>query len=86
MIGIITYPLTEEISYSPNFQNYNSYVEDSYVKFIESAGGRVVPIVYLDLTETQNNINIGDMNGLLIPHGISDEIHKAWLFSKLAVV
>jgi len=71
-VGIVSYPLTAETRYTPDFANYKSYVEDSYVKFIEAAGGRAIPIVYLDATETQNNINIGDMNGLLIPPGPTD--------------
>jgi gamma-glutamyl hydrolase len=43
--------LTAETRYTPDFVNYKSYVEDSFVRFVESAGARAVPIVYLDVDE-----------------------------------
>ena len=41
--------LTQELSYKLNFKYtniYDSYIAASYVKWIESAGARVVPIRY----------------------------------------
>jgi len=46
----------------------NSFIPASYVKWIEAAGGRVVPLVF-DMPSNQLNAIMGQLNGLLFPGG-----------------
>lgn len=45
-----------------------SYIAASYVKWVESAGGRVIPILH-DMDEDQVRKRFSLINGLLIPGG-----------------
>ena len=58
---------------------YYSFIEDSYVKFIESAGGRCGALLYMDIDEANNDALIKGMNGLLITSGLEDSEHAAWV-------
>jgi len=63
IVGILTQPV------DPQFDQYgNSYIAASYVKYIESAGARVVPVLHNstfdELEEMFNSIN-----GLFFPGG-----------------
>ncbi|XP_041045515.1 gamma-glutamyl hydrolase [Carcharodon carcharias] len=67
----------------------SSYIAASYVKYIESAGARVVPIS-IELTEAQYQKLFYSINGLLIPGGganllTSNFSKNAALFYKLAL-
>lgn len=64
VIGILT---QDSGQYNPG----TSYLAASYVKFIESAGGRVVPVHYESTTEELTTL-FGMLNGLLIPGGSQD--------------
>lgn len=44
IIGILSQETFSIDKYFPN-ETYNSYIAASYVKFVESGGGRVVPIL-----------------------------------------
>lgn len=44
IIGILTQQLSKALK--AKYPDYHSYIASSYVKFIESAGARVVPIWY----------------------------------------
>lgn len=44
IIGILTQEVSKLISRKYPDEQYTSYLAASYVKFVESAGGRVVPI------------------------------------------
>ncbi|KAK9830880.1 hypothetical protein WJX81_001350 [Elliptochloris bilobata] len=46
----------------------SSYIAASYVKFVESAGARVVPIKY-DAPREEIEARVGKVNGLLLPGG-----------------
>lgn len=46
MIGIVTQPLDNDLQGDPKLKEYNSFIMDAYVKFLESAGARVIPLVY----------------------------------------
>jgi len=63
IIGIFTQPSDSEVA------NYGKqYIAASYVKFIESAGARVVPIRYsISTTEAQSLFK--SINGFLLPGG-----------------
>ncbi|XP_043477610.1 gamma-glutamyl hydrolase A-like isoform X2 [Leptopilina heterotoma] len=63
--------LSQEISYSLNNQypnQYNSYIAASYVKFIEGAGARCVPIWIGKDDSYYENIT-SKINGVLFPGG-----------------
>lgn len=48
MIGILSQPIPQELLDAYNLTNipYHSFIMDSYVKFVQSAGARAVPIIY----------------------------------------
>jgi gamma-glutamyl hydrolase len=67
VIGVLAQPLSEnQVS-----EDRNSYIAASYVKFIEGAGARVVPIPY-DLPKQQLYNLFQQLNGLLFPGGGAD--------------
>ncbi|XP_072323778.1 gamma-glutamyl hydrolase isoform X1 [Scyliorhinus torazame] len=80
--------LAQKTSY--RFENFgHSFIAASYVKYLESAGARVVPIS-IDLTEAQYKKLFYSINGLLIPGGganlmTSEYSKNAALFYKLAL-
>ena len=43
---MLTKPLLEEMKDNPKFNGYTSYIMASYINYIESAGGRAVPLIY----------------------------------------
>ena len=43
MIGVLTQTLSEDLQKK---YGYKSYIMSAYVKFIEGAGGRVVPMIW----------------------------------------
>ncbi|OQS05514.1 gamma-glutamyl hydrolase [Thraustotheca clavata] len=63
----------------PFKNNTSDYIAASYVKWIESAGGRVVPIPYSASNETIKSI-FRSVNGVLFPGG------SAWLNQQAAYV
>lgn len=75
IIGILTEELNSFLKqYNServtNSRQYSSYIAASYVKFIEGAGARVVPIWIGQETEYYENI-LGKINGVLWPGGSS---------------
>lgn len=67
IIGI----LAQEISYALNRQypgEYRSYIAASYVKFVEAAGARVVPI-WIGKNESYYDDIMSKINGVLWPGG-----------------
>jgi gamma-glutamyl hydrolase len=64
VIAIISHPETEASVYYPNRQ----YIAASYVKWIESAGGRVVPLLYTTPIPEMKKI-LRQVNGLLLTGG-----------------
>jgi len=66
IIGILSQPTDGDLT------KYGSqYIAASYVKYIESAGARVVPILY-DSGVTNITTLLGYINGILFPGGGSD--------------
>jgi len=61
IIGILTQPSG----------NGEQYIAASYVKYIESGGGRVVPVFYTSTEEELDSI-FSQINGLLFPGGGAD--------------
>lgn len=63
--------LAQEISYSlvdKYEENYESYIAASYVKFVEGAGARVVPI-WINRTRDYYASILPNLNGVLFPGG-----------------
>jgi len=61
VIGVVTEPTSTH-------GNSTSYIAASYVKWIESAGGRVVPLRY-DAPVEETEALMKGLNGLLYPGG-----------------
>ncbi|KAM9312026.1 gamma-glutamyl hydrolase-like [Gastrophryne carolinensis] len=85
IIGIIT----QEVSDKAFFYYGKTYIADSYVKFLESAGCRVVPI-RLNLTEDEYIRLFHSINGVLLPGGAVDPLtssfsRTAGIFYKLSI-
>ena len=76
VIGIVSQPMSSE----PGL----SYIAASYIKFIEMAGGRAVPLKFGDAT-TEIDTLMDGLNGVLWPGGGADVTHtdsKYYQFSK----
>jgi gamma-glutamyl hydrolase len=68
IVGILTQPLGTEQNSS---KSSTTMIAASYVKFIESAGARVVPVHY-DSTDEELAALFGQINGVLLPGGGAD--------------
>ena len=68
MIGILSQTFDFKTDKDPRFKNHNSYIAASYVRFLESAGARVVPILY-DESRKSIKEKVSKLNGLLFPGG-----------------
>ena len=69
IIGIVSVGITDEVLIKRNPELYRqSYIATSYVKFIEMAGARVVPIS-LEITKEKLKLIFNSINGLLFPGG-----------------
>ncbi|XP_072306557.1 gamma-glutamyl hydrolase-like [Eucyclogobius newberryi] len=64
VIGI----LSQEVSKYDPTPDVESYIAASYVKFVESAGARVVPVM-INQTEEEYRALFNSINGLLLPGG-----------------
>eukprot|EP00029_Vermamoeba_vermiformis_P011313 TRINITY_DN6185_c0_g1_i1.p1 TRINITY_DN6185_c0_g1~~TRINITY_DN6185_c0_g1_i1.p1 ORF type:complete len:315 (+),score=87.22 TRINITY_DN6185_c0_g1_i1:416-1360(+) len=67
IIGIMTQPTSEDARSGHN----NQYIAASYVKYVESAGARVVPIFY-NATRAELKHMFNSVNGVLFPGGGAD--------------
>ncbi len=65
ILGILTEPHRSTFSSSIHSEA-SSYISTSHIKFLESAGARVVPVGY-DMTKEQLYELLSDLNGLYIP-------------------
>ncbi|XP_040202172.1 gamma-glutamyl hydrolase-like [Rana temporaria] len=85
IIGIITQEVSDEVF----FQYGKTYIADSYVNYLESAGCRVVPI-RLNLSEDEYLSLFHSINGVLLPGGAvglltSHFSRTAGIFYKLSI-
>ncbi|KAM3927138.1 gamma-glutamyl hydrolase-like [Leptodactylus fuscus] len=85
IIGIIT----QEVSDEEFLQYGKTYIPDSYVKFLESSGSRVVPI-RLNLSEKEYVHLFQSINGVLLPGGAVDLLESSFaqtvgIFYRLAI-
>ena len=70
IIGVLAQDINS-ISSAMKNTNYNSYISASYVKFLESGGARVVPIL-IDQSDEYYQMIFDSINGMLIPGGAVD--------------
>lgn len=68
IIGILSQELTTQIYRLCTLATYRSYIAASYVKYIESAGARVVPIKIGQIDHYYEEI-VNSVNGILFPGG-----------------
>ena len=68
-VAILTVPFSKH--QKEKSRNISSYIPDSYVKWIESSGARVVPIPY-NWTEEKIRRALDQVNGVLFPGGDVD--------------
>ncbi len=77
VIGVFTQPLSVSMSEDPDYDGVKSYMMDNYVQFLESAGARVVPIIYGNPIEGEM-AKLDHVNGLLFPGGDAPEEYLIW--------
>mmetsp|Transcript_11716 Transcript_11716/g.19046 ORF Transcript_11716/g.19046 Transcript_11716/m.19046 type:complete len:324 (+) Transcript_11716:136-1107(+) len=75
VIGILTQPSDEPIQ-----SLGRSYIASSYVKFVESAGARVLPVRY-DASFSELQQVFQSINGLIIPGGSADIQKSPYYFA-----
>jgi len=69
IIGILSQGISSSLDdMLPEGHNYSTYIAASYVKWVEAAGARAVPIIVNGDTEYYDKMYSG-INGLLIPGG-----------------
>jgi len=68
LIGILTFPASLESEGSVPEGNYTSFIDASYVKWVEGAGGRVVPVPY-DTEPANLGETLSNLNGLIFTGG-----------------
>ena len=73
MIGIVsqTFDFLWHHDDDHRFDNYKSYIMGAYVRFVESAGARVVPILFND-SEDQIKEKMEQVDAVLFPGGGGD--------------
>ena len=70
-IGIVSQPLNAIMRGDERFQGQHSYIADSYVKFLESEGARIIPLV-MDEERKVTDEKLTQVNGVLFPGGAGD--------------
>lgn len=68
IIGILSQELSRSMDDALQPHNYTSYIAASYVKFYESAGARVVPVLINQEDDYYRNI-ASSINGMIFPGG-----------------
>jgi gamma-glutamyl hydrolase len=77
MIGVLTQPLTDDMLLDPLFTGYTTYIQASYIRWLESAGARAVPLIYgSDLNATLNQLT--HLNGVLYCGGDAEGDYITW--------
>ena len=83
VIGIVAQTLEPEMQTDPRFANYTYYVMSSFVKFLEGAGARIVPLVP-SMSEAEAIARLEKINGVFLPGGDGDyEKFARFLYKKV---
>lgn len=73
IIGIVSQPLADDMVNDLRFVGTDSYIMAAYVKFMEAAGARVVPLIWNeDWSITLSKLQ--KINGVLFPGGAGDYV------------
>jgi len=81
MIGVISQPLTDTMKGNSKFLGKTSYIYNTYIQWVESAGARAVPLLYdEDFSITQDKIS--KLNGVLYCGGSADNDEPYISFGK----
>lgn len=68
IIGALTQPLLDHDKADPRFEGYDSFIMKTYVSFLESAGARVVPLIFGSDFETEA-AKLPHLNGVFYAGG-----------------
>ena len=68
VVGVLAQDLTDQLKEVYGHQNYTTYIAASYVKYLESAGARVLP-VFTGMPDIYYEKVFNYTNGLLLPGG-----------------
>ena len=71
VIGILSQPLDPDFDGDSRFDGYDSYLMAAYVKFVEEAGARVVPLIWGEPVEVTMD-KISKLKGVFFPGGDGD--------------
>jgi len=81
MIGVITQPLTESMVDDKRYAGRSSYIMAAYINWIESAGGRAVPLIY-DKDWSDTEAKLAHLNGVLYCGGSADDDEQYMSYGK----
>jgi gamma-glutamyl hydrolase len=73
VIGIVSQGIDSDFVNDPRFVGYDSYIMAAYVKFIEAAGARVVPLVWNEPAEVTMD-KLSKLDGVLFPGGANSYV------------
>ena len=71
VIGILSQPLDSDFDGDSRFDGYDSYLMAAYVKFVEAAGARVVPLIVNESDEVLYD-KLSKLNCVIFPGGAND--------------
>lgn len=77
IIGVISQTLEPEMKGDERFTPYHSYIMESYVDWIEAAGGKVVPLIVGE-SEDETLDKLSKINGVLMPGGEGNYFDFGW--------
>ena len=83
IIGILSQTFDFDTSPYPELTDKSSYIMGAYVRFMQSAGARVVPIYY-DESDEDTLEKMGKISGVLMPGGGGDYVAKGQFISDQA--
>ena len=66
IIGVLTQPFTALPKTADTTETAKSFIPNSHVKFLESAGARIVPVEYT-LSQSKLHEMLEQVNGIYIP-------------------
>jgi len=76
VIGIMAQTLEPEMQVDARFKNYTYYVMSSFVKFLQGAGARVVPLIP-SMSKEETLERLKKINGVFLPGGDGDYLDYA---------
>jgi len=82
VIGVVAQPLEDGMT-GPEYEGYTTYVMDKYIRFMETSGARVIPLLTGE-DESVTLDKLSKVNGVLFPGGGGDyEDFAAFILDRL---